>query len=337
MKPRHIVIRDAIVVLVFAAVCVALGIVFDLVDRFHRQTRSWEHLEIDEVIFILPLSLAVGLLWFAWRRLRDYRREINERRHVERALSESEDLYRTLVDTTPDSIVLTDMGGNILAANSTCIVKHGYDSLRDMLSRVENVLGLYVFEEGERLTNQCVSVFQTGVVENIVYNMKKKDGSVFPGELSMAVFWDQDGNPKGFVGVGRDITERRQAEEELGRHREHLEELVHERTVQLESANRHLEEEINERRRIEAEREKLIVELQDALVKVKTLSGLIPICSSCKKIRDDQGYWHQLEIYLKEHSYAEFSHGLCQECMAKLYPEEYKQILKENPELFPKK
>ena len=78
---------------------------------------------------------------------------------------------------------------------------------------------------------------------------------------------------------------------------------------------------IRARQRAEAERERLIAELQEALGNVKTLTGLIPICASCKKIRDDQGYWTQLETYLKQHSDAEFSHSLCLDCMRKLYPE----------------
>jgi hypothetical protein len=59
--------------------------------------------------------------------------------------------------------------------------------------------------------------------------------------------------------------------------------------------------------------------LRDALSQVKTLSGLIPICASCKKIRDDKGYWNQLETFIQEHSEAEFSHGICPDCMKKLY------------------
>jgi Protein of unknown function (DUF3365) len=78
---------------------------------------------------------------------------------------------------------------------------------------------------------------------------------------------------------------------------------------------------IQARQGAEAERERLIAELQAALANVKTLTGLIPICASCKKIRDDQGYWTQLETYLKQHSDAEFSHSLCLDCMRKLYPE----------------
>lgn len=66
--------------------------------------------------------------------------------------------------------------------------------------------------------------------------------------------------------------------------------------------------------KLERERENLIQKLQDALARVKMLSGLLPICCSCKKIRDDQGYWHQVEAYLRDHSEAEFTHGLCPRC-----------------------
>lgn len=75
-----------------------------------------------------------------------------------------------------------------------------------------------------------------------------------------------------------------------------------------------------ERKRLEREKEKLIDELTAALAKVKTLSGMLPICASCKKIRDDEGYWHQIESYISEHSETEFSHGLCPDCMTRIYP-----------------
>jgi len=69
------------------------------------------------------------------------------------------------------------------------------------------------------------------------------------------------------------------------------------------------------------ERESLIKQLQDALSKVKQLSGFLPICASCKKIRNDKGYWEQIESYIREHSEAEFSHGICPECAQNLYGE----------------
>lgn len=82
---------------------------------------------------------------------------------------------------------------------------------------------------------------------------------------------------------------------------------------------------ITERMQAEEEREKLIQELQEASVKIKTLRGLLPICASCKKIRDDKGYWQQLEAYIQSHSEAEFSHGICPDCVKKLYPEFYRE------------
>lgn len=80
-------------------------------------------------------------------------------------------------------------------------------------------------------------------------------------------------------------------------------------------------EDITIRKQTEEEKEQLIVQLQKALDKVKLLSGFLPICASCKKIRNDQGYWTQIESYIKAHSEVEFSHGICPDCANKLYPE----------------
>ncbi len=77
-------------------------------------------------------------------------------------------------------------------------------------------------------------------------------------------------------------------------------------------------------RRAQQELEKTNSELREALEKVKVLSGLLPICVNCKKIRDDAGYWHQIETYIRKHSSADFSHGLCPGCAKELYPEYYK-------------
>lgn len=77
--------------------------------------------------------------------------------------------------------------------------------------------------------------------------------------------------------------------------------------------------------RIDMEKEKLTNELKDALEKVKLLSGMLPICSACKKVRDDKGYWNQIEVYIREHSEAEFSHGICPDCAKRLYPGYYKE------------
>ncbi len=118
-------------------------------------------------------------------------------------------------------------------------------------------------------------------------NFKHKEGAVFPAELTSAIFRDSDDEEKSMI-VFRDITERKQLEEE---------------------------------------KENLIIDLQNALSEVKKLSGLLPICSSCKKIRDDRGYWNGVETYISEHSEAEFTHGICPDCMRKLYPEIADEVL----------
>lgn len=98
--------------------------------------------------------------------------------------------------------------------------------------------------------------------------------------------------------------ERRRAEEELENYRCNLEDMVEKRTAELQAAN-----------------ERIL----KTLAEVKTLSGLLPICASCKNIRDDKGYWRKLESYLSEHSDAEFTHGICQDCAESLYPDIYKK------------
>lgn len=83
---------------------------------------------------------------------------------------------------------------------------------------------------------------------------------------------------------------------------------------------------IIERKKIEEERENLIKELRKALDEVKTLEGLVPICSHCKKIRDDSGFWGNVEQYIAKHSNVDFSHGICPDCLKKHYPEQYKKM-----------
>jgi PAS domain S-box-containing protein len=82
---------------------------------------------------------------------------------------------------------------------------------------------------------------------------------------------------------------------------------------------------ITERKQAEENRERLILELKEALSQVKTLRGLLPICASCKKIRNDKGYWEQMEMYIRDHSEADFSHGICPECAERLYPQYFKK------------
>lgn len=76
------------------------------------------------------------------------------------------------------------------------------------------------------------------------------------------------------------------------------------------------------------ERARIISELKKALAEIKTLSGLLPICAWCRRIRDDKGYWKQVEQYVAEHTEAEFTHGICPECLKKMEPELYEKIIR---------
>ena len=83
---------------------------------------------------------------------------------------------------------------------------------------------------------------------------------------------------------------------------------------------------ITHRKYDEAEREHLVTELKSALAEVKTLKGIVPICAGCKKIRDDKGFWEQVETYVQKHTEAKFSHGFCPECVEKYYPGQAERI-----------
>jgi PAS domain S-box-containing protein len=155
------------------------------------------------------------------------------------------------------------------------------------------------------------------------YRVNRHDGTVLYWADSGTAVWDERGQAYKWIGVHTDVTERKTAEEEARQAREELETRVEARTLELSRSLHLLRQENAERRRAEQEREQLIGELQDALARIKTLRGLIPICASCKKIRTDKGFWQQIEVYIGDHSEAEFSHGICPECAHRLYPAYY--------------
>lgn len=110
-----------------------------------------------------------------------------------------------------------------------------------------------------------------------------KDGSTFPIEISSVMFQNERGQMRTCL-ILRDITRRKAVEEE---------------------------------------RERLILQLREALGRVKTLSGLLPMCAACRRIRDPLGSWHNLEVYIRNHTEADFSHGICPDCRRNLYPESF--------------
>jgi uncharacterized membrane protein (DUF485 family) len=93
------------------------------------------------------------------------------------------------------------------------------------------------------------------------------------------------------------------------------------KNANLTTINQRILDEMKAREQAEGERERLIAELQKAIAEIKTLSGMLPICASCKKIRDDKGYWSRIETYISNHTDAVFTHGTCPECAEKAVKE----------------
>jgi PAS domain S-box-containing protein len=226
-----------------------------------------------------------------------------------RLLFERHDAVMLLIE--PDS-------GSIVAANGAAARFYGYSR--------EELCTLNITDINKLLPDEVAEERQRA-------KMEERNYFIFPhriagGEIRAVEVHSSPIDVQGqllLFSIIHDITDRKKAEEELRHYKDNLEKLVDERTTELKKTNERLQQEIVERKMAEEEREKLILELQKSISKIKTLSGLLPICASCKKIRNDYGYWEQIEIYIRDHSEADFSHGICPECAKKLYPEFYKK------------
>ncbi|MBN1906090.1 MAG: PAS domain-containing protein [Deltaproteobacteria bacterium] len=157
----------------------------------------------------------------------------------------------------------------------------------DMLGYTyEKIIGKYIWNFGLVNAEKKIKDILGGKenpAKGLESDFRRKDGSLVPVLIDDVLLKDESGGIVGLRCVHRDIREIKQAKEE---------------------------------------KDKFIKELRDALSKVRTLSGMLPICSHCKKIRDDKGYWNQIESFIRDHSEAEFSHSVCPECADKLYGNE---------------
>jgi PAS domain S-box-containing protein len=183
--------------------------------------------------------------------------------------------WEATFDSMPDLICILDDEHKIVRANKALATKLGVEP--------EELVGLACYDcihgADEPLPHCPHTLLLADGKEHTAEIYEEHLGGTFL--IGASPIHDAEGQLVGAVHVARDITARKQAEEE---------------------------------------REELIRELQDALAQVKALSGLLPICANCKKIRDDLGYWHSVEVYVRDHSDADFSHGICPDCMKALYP-----------------
>ncbi len=220
--------------------------------------------------------------------------------------------WRNIFDSITDMITVHDRDFNIIYANRAAGERLGLPRLNEGKAKC------FEFYHGSNCPPEgCPSCACLRTGEAAVFETFEPHLNMYI-EIRAIPRFDNRGGLVGLIHVVRDITKRRLTEEELDIHRNHLEWLVGERTAEISRVNERLQREISERQMAEMEREMLIEELREALSNVKTLSGLLPICAWCKKIRDDSGYWRQVEAYVSEHSDAEFTHAICPHCMEKL-------------------
>jgi PAS domain S-box-containing protein len=223
-----------------------------------------------------------------------------------------------IIDTMNDALLVLDAEGVIRLVNKTTTRVLGHPAT-ELTGRHLSA----IFHDGVPVERMAAPA-RMDPDQQLELSYDNPDGRKQILSFSASSMKDGSNRLLANVYIVRDITALRQAEIELRRSRDELELRVRERTADLITSNEQLTREIAERKKISEERVKLVAELQDALDNVKTLRGLIPICASCKKIRDDNGYWNQIEAYLSKHSLAEFSHGICPQCAKKIYPQFYK-------------
>lgn len=146
-------------------------------------------------------------------------------RKAQDELKRSEERYRSLIELSPDAIILSDLESKILMVNRQAVRIYGAKGEEELIGK--NAYDFIVPEDHDRATSNLRMLIETGSVRNAEYSMIKKDGTIFPADLSVAVIFDKRGNPTSLLGVLRDITERKNAEEKLIQQKEELSEFAH--------------------------------------------------------------------------------------------------------------
>jgi len=233
---------------------------------------------------------------------------------IARELERSEERLRVIVDSTQDGIITTNEMGVIESVNARVTELFGYRPGKLMGQHISVLLSSTHEErvDGESLLRYLEREQLGALGASQLVRGLHQDGQRFHMDFAVNEVWL--GGEVCFTVMVRDVSERVTAQKVLHESKDELERRVKERTAALEESNERLHDEITRRK-------DLIQELQAALGDIKTLSGLLPICASCKKIRDDGGYWNQIEVFIREHSDAEFSHSVCPECIEQLYPD----------------
>ena len=219
------------------------------------------------------------------QRIQELDQERRKRKAAEKALLEIKHRYERLINTIPcalyDYIRWPEGSSRFIYISPQCKRIFEYNA-EQIIEKADLLWNMVHLEDLERLKREDWAANQTGELFQSEVRIIPPSGGVKWIQLTSMPSTEKANSQIIWSGIVLDITERKQVEEE---------------------------------------RNQLVIALQRALAEVNTLNGLLPICSYCKKIRDDKGYWDQIESYIHKHSGTEFSHGICPECAQKYYPD----------------
>jgi PAS domain S-box-containing protein len=261
-----------------------------LLDNRDIEEQQTSH-TLEEMLVISSLVAAALLLLSNFLTTR----ELNHRRRAEAKLNEVKMLQEAIISSANYAIVTTDRNGIIQTFNPAAERILGY-SPQEVIGKATPMIWRDAKEISERaeilsgrLGHPIRPTFETIMakieldqLDQGEWTFVRKGGARFPASAVLSPLTDAAGNLTGYLGFFRDISDRK---------------------------------------KYELDREKLVLELRDALAQVKTLSGLIPICGWCKKVRSDTGYWQTVEQYVHLHTDATFTHGICPTCREKFKAE----------------
>ncbi len=242
-------------------------------------------LKKDGTTFPVTIYTSPTLVGNRYSGLRAIVIDATEKVRAEKALKESEERYRSIFENAIEGMYQSSPQGRYITVNPALARMHGFKSPQEMITAVTDI-GTQIFMSPEARKEYREILEKEDAVVNFEFELYRKDRSRIWVSTSARVVRDKNGDTLYYEGKVEDITIRKRAEEE---------------------------------------RERLVLELKEALSRVKVLSGMLPICSSCKRIENEKGQWEQMEVYIRDRSEADFSHGVCPECAEKLYPEFYKK------------
>jgi PAS domain S-box-containing protein len=161
--------------------------------------------------------------------------DITERKKAEEALRESNEKLHVIFDSIGDAVTVVDLGGNIVDANKEALRLHAFGSKNEIIGRKASEMVAPL--DRERAVNDAIKTLKSAYpIGRTEYKLIEAKGREFDGEFNLAVLKDDKGKPAGFIGIAQDISKRKQAEKELIKYKDHLEELVKERTEELAAA-----------------------------------------------------------------------------------------------------